>query len=155
MSLPIPGELPGCCPVSATALAAARYISYGEVQGLYIALLTSAGLAPKMREPGLMKVDIEYTRLDGISRVRDVDASISEAQWLGGSEAQRNGWLKGSDRNLVPGLLIGVLRRSEPGLAKGLMLRASIVSLNLLLRERVTFKYDPLVPKLQSLTRGI
>ena len=72
-----------------------------------------------------------------------------------GSEARRNGWLRISDGNLVSGSLIGVLRRSEPGLAKGLMLRASIVSLNLLLREPVTFEYDPLVPELQSLTRGI
>ena len=68
-SLPIPGGLPGRCLISVTALAAARYISYGEVQGFYIALLTSVGLAPKMREPGLMKVYIEHTRLDGILRV--------------------------------------------------------------------------------------
>ena len=34
-------------------------------------------------------------------------------------EAQRNGWLRISDRNLVSGPLVGTLRRSEPGLVKG------------------------------------
>ena len=34
-------------------------------------------------------------------------------------EAQRNSWLIISDGNLVSGLLVGTLRRSEPGLAKG------------------------------------
>ena len=53
--------------ISATALAAARYVSYGEVQGLYIALPTSAGLTQETREPGLMEVNIEYTRLDRVS----------------------------------------------------------------------------------------
>ena len=36
-----------------------------------------------------------------------------------GSEARRNGRLRISDGNLVSGLLVGTLRRSEPGLAKG------------------------------------
>ena len=67
--MPVPGRLPGCWSISATALAAARYVSYGEVQGLYIALLTSAGLAQETREPGIMKVNIEFTRLDRILRV--------------------------------------------------------------------------------------
>ena len=48
--LPIPGRLPGHWSISATTLAAARYISYGEVQGLYVALLTLVGLAQEMRE---------------------------------------------------------------------------------------------------------
>ena len=43
-----------------------------------------------------------------------------------GSEARRNGWLRISDGNLVSGLLIGALRRSKPGLAKGLVLRAYV-----------------------------
>ena len=60
-----------------------------------------------------------------------------------------------SDGILDPGSLIGALRRSEPGLVRGLMLRASIMSLNLLLRERVVFEYDPLVPELRSLTQGV
>ena len=85
-SLPIPGGLPGCWSISATALAAARYVSYGEVQWPYVALLTSVGLAQEMREPGLMKVNIEYTRLDRISRVREIDVSIGEAQRLRGSK---------------------------------------------------------------------
>ena len=38
---------------------------------------------------------------------------------LKGLEAQRNGWLRISDGNLVSGLLVRTLRRSEPGLAKG------------------------------------
>ena len=67
--LPIPGGLPGHWSISATALAAARYVSYGEVQGLYVALLALVGPAQEMREPGIMKVNIEFTRLDRISRV--------------------------------------------------------------------------------------
>ena len=38
---------------------------------------------------------------------------------LEGLEAQRNGWLIVSDRNLVSGSLVRMLRRSKPGLAKG------------------------------------
>ena len=38
---------------------------------------------------------------------------------LKGSEAQRNGWLRISDGNLVSGLLVRMLRRSKPGLVKG------------------------------------
>ena len=103
--LPIPGGLPGRWSISATALAAARNVSYGEVQGLYVALLTLAGLAQEMREPGLMKVDIESLRVRCIN-------------WRG-PRAQRNGWLRIGDGNLVSGSLIRALQRSEPGLAKG------------------------------------
>ena len=66
--LPIPGGLPGCWSISATALAAARYVSYGEVQGLYIALPTSAGLTQETREPGLRKVGIESSKVRRFDR---------------------------------------------------------------------------------------
>ena len=50
---------------------------------------------------------------------REFESLMCQLVGLRGSEARRNSWLIISDRNLVSGSLVGTLRRSEPGLAKG------------------------------------
>ena len=47
-----------------------------------------------------------------------------------GLEAQRKGWSITSDRNLVSGSLVRMLRRPKPGLVKGLMLGAYVGGVN-------------------------
>ena len=63
------------------------------------------------------------------------------------------------DESSVPGSLVGMLRRSEPGLAKGLLLRACVGGTNRksnLLFEGVGHSSATLrVPELRSGTRGV
>ena len=87
---------------------------------------------------------------------QEFERSTCRSARLKGSEAQRNGWLIISDGNLVSGLLVGMLRRSEPGLAKGLVLKAYVGGIDRKFESFVEgmgyFKYDPPIPELRSLT---